>query len=161
MSTITVVIETPRLSAGKYVYDRELQCYKLKKMLPLGMYFPYDFGMIENTEAPDGDPIDAMVITEFITYPGIRIECRLIGAMEAEQKEESSSFRNDRYFLIPEASVVFKHIDEIKDFSKEHNQQLEDFFSNYNKVENKEFDVIKFVNADKAKKNLKKHIKSL
>ncbi len=125
------------------------------------MYFPYDFGMIPNTQAPDGDPIDAMVITEFASYPGIRMECRLIGALEAEQKEDGSTIRNDRYFFIPEDSVVFKHIDEIGDFSKEHNQQLEDFFINYNKVENKKFTAIKFIDAKKAEKKLRKHITSL
>jgi inorganic pyrophosphatase len=44
----------------------------LKKILPLGMVFPYDFGMIKGTRGEDGDPIDAMVITETNTYPGAR-----------------------------------------------------------------------------------------
>ena len=69
MSIETVRIETPRNTQGKYVFDPTNQCYKLKKILPLGMSFPYDFGMIENTLAEDGDPADAMVITECITYP--------------------------------------------------------------------------------------------
>ena len=63
MSIVTVIIETPRNTAGKYVFDPENQCYTLKKILPPGMCFPYDFGMIENTSADDGDPADAMVIT--------------------------------------------------------------------------------------------------
>ncbi|HET9434002.1 MAG TPA: inorganic diphosphatase, partial [Chitinophagaceae bacterium] len=67
MSIVTVIIETPRNTQGKYVFDPMNQCYRLKKILPLGMSFPYDFGMIENTLAEDGDPADAMVITECIT----------------------------------------------------------------------------------------------
>ena len=44
---ITVVIETPRHSIGKYIFDEKKQCFRLKKILPLGMAFPYDFGMIK------------------------------------------------------------------------------------------------------------------
>ena len=47
MDCVTVVIETPRHSIGKYFYDEEKKCFRLKKILPLGMMFPYDFGMIK------------------------------------------------------------------------------------------------------------------
>lgn len=63
---------------------------QVEKILPLGMAFPFDVGVIENAHAEYGDPADAMVINACITYPG-----------------------------------------EIKDFSKQHNQQLQDFFINY------------------------------
>ena len=156
MDAVTVMIETPRHSVGKYVYDEEWRCFRLKKILPLGMTFPYDFGMIENTKAEDGDPIDAMVITESNTYPGVHLDCRVIGALLATQKDGGRrTVRNDRYFLIPEDSIVFAHIDDINDYSKKHNEQLESFFINYNKVENKKFDTIKFIDALHAKKLLK------
>ena len=159
MDAVTVVIETPRHSVGKYVYDEEGQCFRLKKVLPLGMTFPYDFGLIKNTRAEDGDPVDAMVITESDTYPGVHLECRVIGALLATQKEGGKkTIRNDRFFLIPEDSVVFAHIDDITNFSKKHNEQLESFFINYNKVENKKFDAIKFVDASQAKKLLEKQL---
>lgn len=159
MDSVTVLIETPRHSVGKYVYDEAERCFRLKKVLPLGMTFPYDFGMIKNTKAGDGDPIDAMVITESHTYPGVHLDCRLIGALLATQKEGGKkTVRNDRYFFIPEDSVVFEHIDDIMDFSKKHNEQLEDFFINYNKAENRKFDAIKFVNASHAKKLLKEQL---
>lgn len=159
MSIITVIIETPRDTKGKYVFDPMNQCYRLKKILPLGMSFPYDFGMIENTLAEDGDPADAMVITECITYPGVRLTCRIIGSLQAKQSEQGISVRNDRYFMVPTDSVVFEHITEIKDFSKQHNQQLQDFFINYMKAENKKLTTIRFMNAAKANKTLQKLLK--
>ncbi|HZI53064.1 MAG TPA: inorganic diphosphatase [Chitinophagaceae bacterium] len=159
MDWVTVVIETPRHSIGKYFYDEEKQCFRLKKILPLGMTFPYDFGMIKNTNAEDGDPIDAMVISECDTYPGVELECRIIGALLAKQKDQGEkTVRNDRYFCIPKDSVLFEHMDDIKDFSKKHNEQLESFFINYNKVENKNFDTLKFIDASQAKKLLGKKL---
>ena len=156
MSIVTVIIETPKNTAGKYVFDQVNQCYKLKKILPLGMSFPYDFGMIENTLAEDGDPADAMVITECITYPGVRLNCRLIGALQARQNEKGNSIRNDRFFMVPMDSVVFEHIKEIKDFSRQHNEQLQEFFINYMKAENKTLTGLKYMNASNAKKALEK-----
>lgn len=159
MSDFTVIIETPRKTAGKYVFDPVNQCYKLKKILPLGMSFPYDFGMIENTLAEDGDPADAMVITECITYPGVRLACRIIGALQAKQKEKGMSIRNDRFFMIPIDSVMFGHIKEIKHFSRQHNEQLQDFFSNYMKAEDKRLSGMKYINASNAKRALHKLLK--
>ena len=156
MNSISVIVETPRHTAGKYVFDPDKQCYKLKKILPLGMYFPYDFGMIENTLAEDGDPADAMIITECVTYPGVHISCRLIGALQAKQEEKGKTIRNDRYMMVAEDSLVFAHIKGIDNFSKEHNTQLMDFFINYAEVEKKELSGLKFIKADQAEKNLKK-----
>jgi inorganic pyrophosphatase len=156
MSIVTVIIETPRNTQGKYVFDLVNQCYKLKKILPIGMSFPYDFGMIEDTLAEDGDPADAMVITECITYPGVRLSCRIIGSLQAKQSEKGKSVRNDRYFMVPTDSVLFGHIREIKDFSKQHNQQLQDFFINYMKAENKKLTTLRYVNASSAAKSLQK-----
>ena len=152
----TIIIETPRQTAGKYVFDPDNHCYRLKKILPLGMHFPYDFGMIENTHARDGDPADAMVFTECITYPGVRLTCRIIGALQVKQIKKGVSVRNDRYFAVPEESVMFEHIKEIKDFSRKHNQQSRDFFINYTKAENKKLTRLTFINAGSAKKSLRK-----
>ena len=156
MKSITVIVETPRHTAGKYVFNPDGQCYRLKKILPLGMYFPYDFGMIENTSADDKDPADAIVITECITYPGVRISCRLIGALQAKQTEKGETIRNDRYIMIADDSIVFAHINDINDFSEKHNEELMEFFVNYARVEDKKLESIKFVDADKAEKNLEK-----
>lgn len=159
MKSITVIVETPRHTAGKYVFDPAHQCYRLKKILPMGMYFPYDFGMIENIHAEDGDPADALVITECITYPGVRISCRLIGALQAKQVESGKTIRNDRYIMIAEDSMVFGHIKDIRDFSRKHNEELMDFFINYARVDGKVLKSIKYANGVRAEKNLEKLIK--
>ena len=40
MDTITAVIETPKGNAEKYDYDQKTKFFKLKKILPTGMYSP-------------------------------------------------------------------------------------------------------------------------
>jgi inorganic pyrophosphatase len=45
-NNIHVIIETPAGKGSKYVYDPATGMFKLKKMLPLGMIFPMDFGFV-------------------------------------------------------------------------------------------------------------------
>src|SRR5438445_11368016 len=76
---VNVIIETPRESQNKFVYDPELRIFKLKKTLPMGTTFPFDFGFIPNTEGADGDPLDVMVIMDQHAFPGCLIQCRPLG----------------------------------------------------------------------------------
>lgn len=75
-----------------------------------------------------------MVITEYNTYPGVEMTCRVIGALMATQSQRGKeTIRNDRFFFIPEDSLVYPPINDIKGFSKKHNQQLENFSSTITK----------------------------
>src|SRR4051794_680871 len=53
-----VVVETPRGAPYKLKLDPELAVLTLKRPLPLGFTWPYDFGFVPSTKAPDGDPVD-------------------------------------------------------------------------------------------------------
>ena len=47
---IEVVIETPKGSRNKFKYDPTTHRFKLSKVLPEGMVFPYDFGFVPATK---------------------------------------------------------------------------------------------------------------
>jgi len=158
MSTIDIIIETPRGSVEKYDFDPKLHLMKLKKILPAGMVFPYDFGFIPDTKGEDGDPLDIIVLSEFHSFPGCMIECRLIGCIEAEQSEKKDSpkmMRNDRYIGVPPISQTYGHLDSIKNLPDGILDELQQFFINYNKVEGKDFKIISLVDAKESKKMLK------
>ena len=54
---LQVVIETPKGSRNKFAFDPDQRVFTLSKVLPAGMTFPYDFGFLPKTLAPDGDPL--------------------------------------------------------------------------------------------------------
>ena len=64
MQTLTAIVETPKGSAQKYDYDPKNKWFKLKKIMPAGMVFPFDFGFIPDTKGEDGDPLDIIIISE-------------------------------------------------------------------------------------------------
>ncbi|MCA1639153.1 MAG: inorganic diphosphatase [Acidobacteria bacterium] len=59
---LNVIIDTPKGSRNKYKFDEEMGLYKLGGVLPVGAYFPFDFGFIPNTLGGDGDPLDVLVL---------------------------------------------------------------------------------------------------
>ena len=89
---LRIVIETPKGSRNKYSYDPACDCLELSTVLPEGMVFPYDFGFIPSTLGDDGDPLDILVLMEAPVVPGCVIRARLIGAIEAKQKEKDAGW---------------------------------------------------------------------
>ena len=156
MEIITAIIETPRGSTEKYDYDEKSGFFKLKKILPSGMMFPYDFGFIPGTKGEDGDPLDIIIISEFHSFPGCMMDCRLIGVLKAVQTEKKKKIRNDRFIAIPVQSTTFKKIETANDLSHNKVEELEQFFINYNKAEGKTFKPLNMLSAKEAIKLLKK-----
>lgn len=155
MAGVHVVIETPKGSAQKYDYDPDSHFFVLSKILPAGMVFPYDFGFVPHTKGEDGDPLDVIVISEFNSFPGIMIKCRIIGGIKAEQSKEKGSkkmIRNDRFLAIPTYSNIFQQVKSISDLPDQIIDDLEAFFGDYNKLEGKEFKSLKKMDAKEATK---------
>jgi inorganic pyrophosphatase len=79
---VYVVVETPRGSAAKLEFDPDLQLFTLSKSLILGLSYPYDWGFIPSTKGEDGDPIDALVLHDAATTPGLVLKCKIIGVLD-------------------------------------------------------------------------------
>src|SRR5882757_3081895 len=92
---ILVVLETPRGTVYKYDYDFDFGMFRMNKILPLGMVFPFDFGFIPSTKAEDGDPLDVLLLLDEPGMQGTLVPCRPIAVLEASQKEKGEEFRND------------------------------------------------------------------
>jgi inorganic pyrophosphatase len=151
METVTVIVESPKGSGHKYDYEPELKCFKLKKIMPAGMVFPFDFGFIPDTIGEDGDPLDVIVLSEIASFPGCCMDCRIIGAIKASQTEhDGETVRNDRFLAVPEVSNLFADITSIHHMPNGILEQIEQFFKNYNELAGKQFEVLERLDAEKA-----------
>ena len=156
MQTITAIVETPKGSAQKYDYDEKNKWFELKKVMPAGMVFPFDFGFIPGTKGGDGDPLDVIIISELKSFPGCAMECRIIGGILAEQTEINKRVvRNDRFLAIPQVSQLFAKVKSIGDLPKDIIEQLQNFFVNYNEQEGRKFKPLKKINSQQAYKLIK------
>jgi inorganic pyrophosphatase len=157
MPTFNVIVETPKGSAQKYDLDPKTGYVTLKKIMPVGVVFPYDFGFIEGTIGEDGDPLDIIVISEIKLFPGCAVECRIIGAIKAVQQErDGEKMRNDRYIGIPVVSIAYADVNALNQLPRKTIQEIENFFSNYNTQAGKKFDPLARVSAKSASAMLQK-----
>ena len=147
---MNIIIETPKGSREKFKYDQELHLFRLHKTLAAGLSFPFDFGFIPGTKGEDGDPIDAMVISEFNSFPGCVMDCRIIGCLKAEQSKNDKTIRNDRYLAVPEQTIVFENTLSIEDLTPTLLLEIETFLSTYMQLEGKEFMLLGKLNAEEA-----------
>ena len=149
--TVTAMVESPKGFNQKFEYAPRERRFRLSKILPGGLVFPFDFGMIPGTKGEDGDPLDVIVISEVTTFPGCMIDCRIIGAFQAEQTErDGKTMRNDRFLGIPVVSQLFPEVSELAQLPESILNQLEHFFKNYNEQAGKEFRVITRLSATEA-----------
>lgn len=148
---ITVIVETPKGSGHKYNFDAATNQFRLKKLLPAGMVFPFDFGFIPHTLGGDGDALDVLIISEVSTFPGCVIDCRLIGAFKVEQTSpEGQVYRNDRFLAVPVVSKFFSDLHDAAQLPHSLTDQIEAFFTNYSRLESKEFKLMERLGAEGA-----------
>jgi len=157
---IQVVIETPKGSRNKYDFDSEEKVFRLKKVLPAGMTFPYDFGFIPRTLAEDGDPVDVLVLMDEPAFPGCVLKCRLIGVIEGEQGDGKDKERNDRVVAVERDNHSFADIDHLDDLGKEFLRELEQFFVNYHSLSGEEFRVLGAKGPKQAKKRIEEGMRA-
>src|SRR5258708_32068542 len=139
---LQVIVETPKGSRNKFSFDPEQEIFCLKKVLPAGMSFPYDFGFLPKTVADDGDPIDVLLLMDEPASPGVLVPSRLIGVIEGEQVEGKKKTRNDRLVAIADANHMYANIRKLSDLPKQFLRELEDFFVNYHPLQGKEYKLL-------------------
>ena len=135
---VLAVIETPRGSRNKYAFDLDLGTFRLKAVLPQGNVFPFDFGFIPSTRRTM-----AIRLLEDSVPMGCALSVRLIGAIEAEQKEKGEVWvRNDRLVGVATHAHVHANVTSLRDLDSCLLDEIEAFFAHYNRLEGKEFRVL-------------------
>jgi inorganic pyrophosphatase len=151
---VQVVIETPKGSRNKYAFDSKQKVFGLKRVLPAGMAFPYDFGFIPRTKADDGDPVDVLVLMDEPAFPGCVLKCRIVGIIEGEQIDKKGKLRNDRIVAIEKENHSFADIKHIEDLGKTFLRELEIFFENYHELSERQYRIIDVKGPKQARKRV-------
>lgn len=148
---IHVVIETPSGSRTKYAWSADLGAFVVRKVLPLGTTFPYDFGFVPRTKAADGDPLDVLVLADEPLALGCLVTCRVLGAIECKTSEAGGEpVRNDRVIAVPVASIAGAEWRALADIGERLLREIGEFLASYTRREGRTFEHLGNVERDRA-----------
>ena len=126
-TVVEALIEIPLHSKNKYEIDPTTGKIKLDRVLYASRVYPTEYGSVENTLAPDGDPLDILVVCDNPSFPGCYVPARVLGYLEMTDGGKPD------YKLI---SVVdcdprysnYRELNELPDFIL---REIRNFFENY------------------------------
>ncbi len=139
MADYDVVIEIPKGSRNKYEVDHETGRVFLDRVLFTSFVYPIEYGYFENTLGLDGDPVDALVLLEYPTFPGVGIKVRPVGVLNMSDEAGSDA----KVLCVPHKDPRWQHIQDIADVDQQVRDEIEHFFKRY-----KDLEPGKFVNVD-------------
>lgn len=151
--SVHVVVESPRGSTVKLKYDPDLNAFTLARPLLEGLAYPFDWGFVPSTRAADGDPLDAMILWDRTTFPGVVIPCRLIGVLAVEQNSKQNPGtreRNDRVVGVPLNAPRYHALKEVRDVESRLREELEAFFTGSVAFEGKDLKLLQWAGASAA-----------
>ena len=129
-----VIIEIP-MSADpiKYEVDKDSGAIFVDRFMSTAMQYPCDYGYIPQTLAPDGDPVDVLVITPFPLFPGVVVRCRPIGVLKMTDEAGGDS----KLLAVPVDKIlpIYKHWQKPEDINELRLHQIQHFFEHYKDLE--------------------------
>jgi inorganic pyrophosphatase len=127
--TLRVVVEVPKGGRAKLKWKPDLGVFEASRYLPAGLSYPFDWGFVPGTEAEDGDALDALILADVPTWPGVVIPCEPLGVLRLEQdKEKGGRERNDRLVVRPSGASRLGEPREIRELPRALLDELEKFF---------------------------------
>lgn len=152
---INVLVETPKGSRNKYELDKELDVYKLDRVLYTSVQYPGDYGHIPSTLWDDGDPLDVIIKVREPSFPGCLIEARIIGVLDMQDGDDDDA----KILAVPKDDPYYERIKDISDVSDAFLKEVEHFFQVYKQLEPKKPVQVKgWKNKEEAVKAVQKSI---
>jgi len=150
---LNVVVETPRGSTIKVKFDPASGLMMLSRPLPSGLSYPFDWGFVAGTRAADGDPLDALVLWDCSSYPGLLVPSRPLAALAVEQSApDGVRQRNDRLIVIPGKSPRLDALKSLEDIPARLRAELEQFFKAAVAFEGKQVKLLGWQGPEEARR---------
>ena len=131
-NVVDALIEIPLGSKNKYEMDEVTGRIKLDRVLYASMIYPAEYGIVEHTLAPDGDPLDILVVCSEPTFPGCIVPARVLGYLEMLDNGKLDY----KLISVVDCDPRYDDIHELADLPSFVLKEIANFFANYKVLQN-------------------------
>ena len=145
-NVVSALIEIPLGSKNKYELDKKTGRITLDRVLYAAMMYPAEYGIIENTLAPDGDALDILVICSDPTFPGCTVPARVLGYLDMRDGGKLDY----KLIAVVDCDPRYDHYQELKDLNPFILEEIANFFANYKVLQGIRVEVGDYHGRDEA-----------
>jgi inorganic pyrophosphatase len=128
-----VIIEIPKGSKNKYELDKETGLLMLDRVLYSAVHYPADYGFIPRTYCDDGDPLDALVLSQEPVFPLTIVKARPVGVMRMRDEKGI----DDKIVAVSVSDPAFADYRDKDQLPAHLLRELRRFFEDYKTLEHK------------------------
>jgi inorganic pyrophosphatase len=130
---VNAVIEIAKGTRTKYEYDVHLGVFRLDRVLYASMFYPTAYGFLPSTLAPDGDPLDVLVLISEPLATGVLVEVRPIGLLKMRDEKGE----DDKVLAVASRDPAYSRVRELDHLAGDELRLIEHFFCSYKTLERK------------------------
>ena len=145
-NVVDALIEIPLGSKNKYEMDEVTGRIKLDRVLYASMIYPAEYGIVEHTLAPDGDPLDILVVCSEPTFPGCIVPARVLGYLEMLDNGKLDY----KLISVVDCDPRYDDIHELSDLPSFILKEIANFFANYKVLQNVPVEVGQYYGKSEA-----------
>ena len=134
---INAIVEITSGSKNKYEIDKKSGRIKLDRVINSSNVYPAEYGTIEETLSPDGDPLDILILSNEKTYPGCIIPARVLGYLDMVD----NGLLDYKLIAVVDVDPKFKEINDLDDLDEITLKEIKNFFENYKSLDDIEVSV--------------------
>ena len=128
---VYTIVEIPRGSRNKYEYQEAMGIIKMDRLLYSSLHYPGDYGIIPQTLAEDGDPLDVLIMVTQPTFPGCVVEVRPLGLFRMLDRDQA----DDKVLAVPASDPLYNEYRELDDVPPHFLKEVAHFFAVYKDLE--------------------------
>lgn len=145
---IDAIVEVPKGSRNKYTIDHQSGVVRLDRVLHSPLQSPVEYGYVPNTLAIDEDELDVMILITEPTFPGCRIECRIVGLLRMTDEDGT----DDKLLAVSTKDTRFQDVFTLSEVSGHTLKEIARFFKIYRKLDGRNTEEAKWLREIEAKK---------
>lgn len=143
---VDCIIEIPLGTKNKYEIDKVSGKIRLSRVQYSSVLYPSEYGYIENTLAPDGDPVDILVITNEASFPGCVVEAKVLGYLDTIDDGHG----DPKIIAVNNVDPRCNFYNSLEELPSHSLIEIKNFFESYKKLQNIEVEVFDYHGKEEA-----------